>query len=194
MLYQKGVIYVAEKNHYKTKDTLQSEVDIRYPDTYIIVGDYVRARQPLEVLNKRCGHSYNISPDNLLRGKGCPLCRQSSYEDYVDEYMKIHYPSFVKQKKYDDLRSESGRLLMFDYYIPEYDLCIEIDGQFHYYNEYWKDRDDFLTTYYNVKANDKIKNEYCDNHNIPLLRIKYDRIKNIDLIIKNKINANSEIT
>lgn len=28
------------KNHYKTKDTLQNEVDKKYPNEYVIIGEY----------------------------------------------------------------------------------------------------------------------------------------------------------
>lgn len=48
-----GCYICSGKNHFKTKETLQEEVDKLYPDRYIIIGEYVKARQPLEIINKK---------------------------------------------------------------------------------------------------------------------------------------------
>lgn len=191
---REGCYICSGKNHYKTKETLQKEVDIKYPNKYQIIGEYVRARAPIKILNLKCGHEYDITPDNLLRGKGCPFCKQSSYENYVDEFMKNHYPSFVKQKKYDDLRGVGGRALSFDYFLPEYNICIEIDGQYHFYRDILPRFESYLNSYNNLTQNDELKNKYCQSHNIPLLRIKYDKVHEIETILKDFIDANSEIT
>lgn len=175
------------KNHYKTKESLQEEVNAKFPDNYIILGDYVRARTPLLVLNTKCDHTYNISPDNLLRGKGCPLCRQSSYEDYVDEYLSLSDFSYIKQKTFDDLKGVGGRSLKFDYYLTDYNICLEIDGQYHYYNNAWENREDYLKDHRNCVQNDAIKNDYCKSHNIPLVRIHYSELHNICPIINEAI-------
>lgn len=36
-----GCYICSGKNHYKTKETLQKEVDEKYPNTYTIIGEYV---------------------------------------------------------------------------------------------------------------------------------------------------------
>lgn len=45
-----------------------------------------------------------------------------------------------------------------------------------------------------IQERDRIKNDYCKIHNIPLLRIRYNEEKDIDNILHNFIhNLNKEI-
>lgn len=56
-------------------------------------------------------------------------------------------------------------------------ICIEFDGEQHYIpKDYFGGEKRLLET----QINDKIKNEYCKENNIRLIRIKYDqKIENI---------------
>ena len=55
--------------------------------------------------------------------------------------------------------------------MPEYNICVEYDGKQHFEaNDYFGGEDGFLYR----QINDEIKNEYCKNNNIRLIRIKYD--------------------
>ena len=127
-----GCYFCSKKNWHKTTESFQKELDNRFPNTYEVLTEYVKARKPLLVKRISCGHIYKVSPDNLLRGKGCALCtiRQSHYMDIVEDYFKKHNIIFEKEKRFDDCRNI--RVLPFDYYIPDKNLCIEVDGEFHY--------------------------------------------------------------
>lgn len=39
------------------------------------VGEYKYAREKMEFRCKECGHQWFATPDNILRGRGCPKCR-----------------------------------------------------------------------------------------------------------------------
>ena len=55
-------------------------------------------------------------------------------------------------------------------------ICfIEYDGSQHY-----KDGIHWTETKDDIQQRDKIKNEYCQKHNIPLLRIPYWELDNIN--------------
>lgn len=59
----------------------------------------------------------------------------------------------------------------FDFYLPEENICIEFDGEQHFRPiDYFGGENTFKLT----QKRDKIKNKYCKNNNIKLLRIKYD--------------------
>jgi hypothetical protein len=75
--------------------------------------------------------------------------------------------------------------LPFDFYLPEYNICIEYDGEQHF-----RPIDYFggLETFNKQKERDNIKNKYCENNNIEILRIAYYDYKNIEYIIKSKLN------
>ena len=71
--------------------------------------------------------------------------------------------------------------LPFDFYIPHKDICIEYDGEQHYKPiEYFGG----VKKFKRLKRNDNIKNKYCKENNIKLIRIKYSQYKNIDKILK----------
>ena len=75
------------------------------------------------------------------------------------------------------------RLLRFDFYLPDYNMCIEYDGAQHYgikINIYDMDFDI-------IKKRDNIKNNFCQTNKIKLLRVPYWKFKNIDKILKEEI-------
>lgn len=76
---------------------------------------------------------------------------------------------YIKQKTFKECKDI--KLLKFDFYLPEYNMCIEFDGIQHFKPiERFGGIDGFKKT----KQNDKTKNIYCDKNNIKLLRIKYN--------------------
>lgn len=59
----------------------------------------------------------------------------------------------------------------FDFYLPNFNLCIEYDGEQHTLGwNYGKNCENSLNI---IKENDSIKNRYCINNNINILRISY---------------------
>lgn len=75
----------------------------------------------------------------------------------------------VCQKMFTDLRSASGTLLRFDFYIPEWKVAIEVDGPQHWdpSNRYHSPR---------IVYNDNLKNIYCTDNSIKLCRIRYPEV------------------
>jgi very-short-patch-repair endonuclease len=66
--------------------------------------------------------------------------------------------------------------MSFDFYIESIRTCIEFDGLYHFEPV---DTLGGTKTYQRMKLNDKIKNDYCEENYINLIRIKYDQIDNI---------------
>jgi very-short-patch-repair endonuclease len=74
-------------------------------------------------------------------------------------------------------------MLPFDFYLPTINKIIEYDGEHHFVPvKGWGGE----KKYNKIKENDEIKNEYCDDNNIELLRIPYT--KTVDEI-KKMINS-----
>jgi hypothetical protein len=40
---------------------------------------------------------------------------------------------FIRQKNFEDLKSKLGNYLYFDFFLPEYNICIEYQGEQHYF-------------------------------------------------------------
>lgn len=189
---KEGCYICSGKNRYKDRNYLQKEVDKKYPDQFIILGEYTTSKTPILVKRITCSHVYYISPDNLLRGKGCPKCsiRQSSYMDIVESYLSNHMITYIKEARFPDCKNI--RTLPFDYYLPDYNMCIEVDGEFHFNNNS-KDLN-LQSNYHEVSKRDNIKTAYCINNNIRLLRLPYYDKDIFTSILNQELNVNTEIT
>lgn len=131
-----------------------------------------------------CGNLAEVSVGNLMRGHtlSCGCKHQSKWEIFIGEYLTLLNVSFCPQKRFKDCKNKKqSDMLPFDFYLPEYNVCIEYDGEHHFHPiAGWGGYDKFLVT----QENDKIKNEYCENNNIVLLRLPYTYSKED---IKNEI-------
>ena len=121
-------------------------------------------------------------PLSHLRGSGCPVCNESRGESSIRKYLTINKIDFKTQKTFKGCQYVS--LLKFDFYLPEYNLCIEFDGIQHFEAfEFFGGEEALLK---NMERDD-IKNQYCIDNNIKLLRIRYDEISDIENILDDNI-------
>lgn len=133
-----------------------------------------------------CGHIWKATPQNLLRGTGCPRCSQSRGEQQIEKFLLENSIEYYPQHRFDECRNK--RILPFDFYCPAYNCCIEYDGQQHFYPVNFGGCSDSeaLNSFLNTQINDQIKTQFCNEHHIDLLRIPYEHFKNIDSILTNK--------
>ena len=95
---------------------------------------------------------------------------------------------FKFQKKFDGCKG-IRRKLPFDFYLTEYNICIEFDGRQHHKPVKFNGMDLKRATeiFEKTKINDNIKNLYCKDNDIKLLRIPYWEKDNIEDILKSNI-------
>ena len=92
------------------------------------------------------------------------------------------------QYKFKDCKC--SRCLPFDFYLPDYNILVEYDGEQHYYPVSFgginddKSLDRFIIT----KIHDTIKTIYAKNNNIKLIRIPYYEFDNIEKILIRELN------
>ena len=126
---------------------------------------------------------FNQNAGHHLYGSGCPSCKQSTGEREIQKILDINNINYQKEKKFDDCLSNLGYKLKFDFYLMDYNMCIEYDGIQHFRPiEYFGGIESFLKT----KENDNIKEEYCNKNNIILKRISYNQ--KIDFRLNKIIN------
>lgn len=102
-------------------------------------------------------------------GSKCPHCNESKGENIIMNFMKDNKIKYIRQHKFDDCRNI--KVLPFDFYLPDYNTCIEFDGRQHFESiNYFGGYESLIKT----RKRDQIKNNYCYNNNIKLIRIKYD--------------------
>ena len=100
---------------------------------------------------------------------------RSSYENMVADYLYDSGIQYCHDKTYDDLFGRNNGKLKYDFYIIDYGIIIETDGEQHFYPVRFNGIDIELAQqlFEETQYHDQIKNEYCAEHGIPILRIPY---------------------
>lgn len=117
-------------------------------------------------------------PLSHLQGNGCPNCSESKGEKIIAKYLDKNNISYYRQHKFNDCKNIFQ--LPFDFFIPKYRTCIEFDGKQHYEPANFFGG---IEAFERLKTNDKIKDDYCEDNFINLIRIRYDQMERIDNIL-----------
>jgi len=151
-----------------------------------LVGKYELSSVKTEFYCNICESYFKEYPAKILVRNGkCPCCGLSKGEKKIFEYLKKHNIEFEREYSFHDLFSDNGTLLRYDFAIIKnnsVNKIIEFDGVFHYEKVY-PDHDLEKQQRY-----DEIKNNYCSNHNIEILRIPYWNYENIEKILDDFLN------
>lgn len=153
----------------KTTNQYKDEV-FRINQNIEVIGEYVNAKTSIRHRCKIDDYEFDAKPNNILSGKGCPVCNQSHGEREIQHYLIIHFIRFLPQHTFDDCKNVFK--LPFDFYLPDYNICIEYDGLQHFEPvDFFGGEEGFRKR----QLNDEIKTKYCQENNIKLLRIRYDQ-------------------
>ena len=108
-------------------------------------------------------------------------------EEKIIEILNKAGINFKTQYEFDDLIFPSGRKARFDFYIDN-KYIVEYDGEqhFQYRGSGWNTEENFMRTL----SNDLVKNQYCIDNNIPIIRIPYTNFN--DLCLEDLQLENSE--
>ena len=140
---------------------------------------YFNTRTKVIITCPKHGDFLQKPQDHLFSKAGCPICKESKGERFISQLLQSYNINYTPQKSFDDLKHK--KLLYYDFYLPELNVCIEYDGEQHFKPIlYWGDEKAFKE----LQLKDKLKNEYCISNNIPLLRLTY---KDSDSDVKSKI-------
>ncbi len=151
----------------KSSDAFKKEVEEKFSDIEII-GIYTTSRDKILVRCKKCGNEWTPIANNLIRGGGCPKCNYSNGEREISKILSQNNIKFINQYRFFDCRDKYP--LPFDFYLPDYNACIEYDGELHFLEAGFNGGKEKLKY---TQKHDKIKTQYCLDNNIVLLRIKY---------------------
>lgn len=147
------------------------------PKIKILSDVYKNNASPLLCKCLICGHEWHSRYHDLMVNKSCPLCNASKGEKIIYQWLRDHNFNFRFQYKFKNCKHKLP--LPFDFYLVNLNICIEFDGELHYKQINWERFN------LNVqKERDKIKDEFCKENNIKLIRISYWEINNINTILK----------
>ncbi len=181
LLHGEGCPKCAYKLSRTTEEFIKEVSDIN-PDV-VILGEYLGRTRSVPTRCNKCGYVWEPTADRLLSGYGCPHCKTSNGEKRIIRYLKAANIEYVPQYKFDDCRNVIP--LPFDFMIPSFNMLIEYDGEQHYrpvtFGGISESRAQEI--YERTVLCDRIKDTYCKNHKIMLLRIPYTEYDNIESIL-----------
>ena len=171
----------------KTTEQFKQKVKELVGNEYIVLGKYKNNKTKIKIKHITCGNMYEVTPNDFIKGTRCPYCKASKGEQKIADFLIKNKIKFETEKEFGGL--VHLRPLRFDFYLPTHNLLIEYDGIQHYEPVDFSGNNQDIANE-NLKINqerDKIKNNYCKENNINLLRIKYTDFKNINKILKEEL-------
>jgi len=130
--------------------------------------NYINAHTKVNIICPEHGR-WRQTPNNHKNGNGCPICKESKGERKIRNLLNENKVNFISQYKFKDCKNILQ--LPFDFYLPEYNICIEYNGMQHYKPiEHFGGRLGFKKRI----INDNIKKGYCEKNNILLITINYN--------------------
>lgn len=146
--------------------------------------NYVKAKQKVDVVCRKHG-VFQVSPDNHLRGKGCPKCKSSHVEMDIRNLLIENNIKFEEQKRFEWLGLQS-----LDFYIPSKNIAIECQGEQHFSEKKLFGGADGLAR---IQKRDKIKKEKCNKHQITILYYADYKLKFPYMVYTEKTELINEI-
>ena len=156
-----------------------------YHDMILLDQEYINSNTPLAYICKyhiEVGIQY-MALSNAYK-QHCPFCNIIKGEDKIYNYLSEHNIQYARHKSYDDLRGLKGGKLSYDFYLPNFNLLIEYQGEQHERPiDIFGGEEQFKIQ----QEHDKRKREYAQNHYIKLLEIWYYDFKNIEYILNSEL-------
>lgn len=141
--------------------------------------NYEQAHKKITIICKKHG-PFQQAPTKHLSGRKCPKCKSSKGEIEIFNWLKENKIDFITEKSFDGCKYKSK--LRFDFYIPSKNLCLEYDGEQHHRYFSFSSKQN-PKEFELLKTKDEIKNKFCKDNNIELIRIPYWDFDNISSIL-----------
>ena len=133
------------------------------------------------------GHTWkaNIS-DYFHKGSRCPKCNESKGENKISAFLEKTEIFFEREKRFTGCKNIKP--LPFDFYLPDYNLLIEFNGE-HHYQVVTRSRnaEKNLKVFESVKKRKAIKKQWTTDNNYRFLIIKYDEMDKIEEILSKEL-------
>lgn len=128
--------------------------------------------------------AYEVSYHKFRFGRRCPHCSSSSGETQIREFLDRAEVKYIPEYSFKDLIGTGGARLRFDFAVfkeNDLHLLVEFDGRQHYEPVEIMGGEKKLEQ---TRIHDELKNSYCKDKNIKLVRIPYWNFNKIDDILE----------
>lgn len=159
---------LASETQLKPEELFIQELKDRHEGAIVAEDKYKGTHKVIDFRCKICDTVFSTEPNAVLRISGCPTCAEPRGERTIRDYLEINNIQYEPQKRFEECRYI--RPLVFDYFLPEYNMLIEYDGMQHYKPiQYFGGEEAFIEQ----QERDNIKNEFARETGKVLLRIPY---------------------
>lgn len=138
-----------------------------------------------------CGHEWKSAIYSRNNGNGCHKCKKSIGENKIRDLIISKGIHFIQQYTFSECKYKN--VLQFDFYLQDFNTCIEFQGLQHYEpvdfagkGEEWA-KELFKTNL----IRDQMKRDYCNKNNIKLIEIPYWDFDNIEEILDKELKLNA---
>lgn len=176
-------IIKAHKNSIKTLNQFFNDTERVHGNKYDYSKvEYKGVNIKVKIICSKHGLFKQTPNEHINHKTGCPNCSRSKGEEQIIKILKDLNINYLQQYKFSLCKDKQP--LRFDFYLPNYNLCIEHDGQQHF-----KAIKQFggQKAFENTLRRDQIKNNFCEANNIKLLRIPYTKFDDIEQLVKEVI-------
>jgi hypothetical protein len=125
--------------------------------------------------------------------RGCSQCTETKGESAIRQFLEDNIRYITQYRIYDPDGDNYGHScegcpeissLRWDFYLPDYDLFIEFDGEQHFYAvEFFGGEKGLVDT----QRRDAIKNQFIADNNLNLMRIPYWKLPEIPDLLKKRL-------
>lgn len=169
-----------------THDQFENKIKELYGNEFTVVGEYVNNHTKIKMKHNKCDFEWYVLPKDIIhKHSGCPKCNMSKGERRIAKFLDDNNINYTPQMKYDDLKGKCNQRFSYDFYLHDYNILIEYQGQQH---EYPVDRFSGEEKFARQQEIDAIKNMYSISHNIELMEIWYYDFDNIEEILTSRLS------
>lgn len=138
---------------------------------------YYKSLKQKVVIKHECGYTFSMNGYNFLKSKGCPNCfkTKSKGEIKIEQFLTQNNINFKEQYRIKD-----NPKLSYDFFLPDYNILIEYQGEQHYFPIEWFGGE---KQFERQLFNDEEKEKIAENNNLKLIKISYKDYDIIDNII-----------
>ena len=134
---------------------------------------------------EKCSKDFKIELDKITRKLivNCKSCNTSKLENKTELILKKYKINYETQKKFKNLLGVGNRNLSYDFYLPDYNILLECQGEFHDGTAHTQSNYDFEIQ----QEHDRRKFNYAIKHNYIPLEIWYWDYDNIEEILTREL-------
>lgn len=174
---------------FKTNVVTKEEYRQTNKKSYIYLDKSVTTKKGhVDIICPSHGNFSQWSNNHFYRGDCCPLCNASIGETKIYQYFYNNDMKFIFKYKAHKLMKLD--YLRFDFYLPEFDIYIQYNGEHHYETVKWANSitDEQLED--NLKQeqlHDQMKFEYCEKNSLNYIILKYDQLNNLENCLEKEL-------